>query len=86
VKLVVATEPGVVELNYMWMPTWLGINPQLKKDLEGKLQALLIGQPLTDALLDQAHDQVLQFLVQRHPQFDGLRDYLDALKFVCPQT
>jgi len=83
-KLVVATEPGVVELNFMWLPTWLGLNSQLKKELEAELQPLLVGQALTEELLQQAHDYILAYLVKRHPEMEGLRDYLDALKFVRP--
>ena len=83
-RLVVATEPGVVEVNFMWLPTWLGLNTQLKKDLEAELGPLLQGRELTEEVLEEAHDQVLDFLVQRHTQFGGLRDYLDALKFVTP--
>lgn len=83
-RLVVATEPGVVELNFMWLPTWMGINPQLKKDLETELKPLLLGKGLTDDLLEQVHEYALNYIVQRHPHFEGLRDYLDALKFVRP--
>jgi len=83
-RLVVATEPGVVELNFMWLPTWLGLNPNVKKELEAELRPMLVGQALTDELLQQAHDHTLAYLVKRHPEMEGLRDYLDALKFVRP--
>ena len=39
--LVVQTSPGVIELTYMWLPTWLGMNADLKKKVEahnGKLK------------------------------------------------
>jgi hypothetical protein len=83
-RLVVATEPGTVEVNFMWLPTWLGLDSQLKKDLENELGPLLVGKELTEEVLEQAHHQVVDFLVKRHGQFAGLRDYLDALKFVRP--
>jgi hypothetical protein len=82
--LVVATDPGTVELNFMWLPTWLGLSPQLKKDIEQELMPMLIGKDLTEEVLEKAHDHTLTYLVNRHPQFEGLRDYLDALKFVRP--
>lgn len=83
-KLVVATEPGVVELNFMWLPTWMGLNPQLKKELEAELEPMLVGRELTDDVLDAAHEHALAYLINRHPHFEGLRDYLDAIKFVHP--
>lgn len=81
-KLIVATDPGVVELNYMWLPTWIGMNPTLKKELETELEPMLVGQPLTEELIERAHQHAVAFLVGRHPEFEGLRDYLDAIKFV----
>lgn len=83
-RLVVATEPGVVELNFMWLPTWLGINAQLKKDLEVELEPFLVGKELTEELLEEAHQMTIAFLLRRHSHFNGLRDYLDAIKFVTP--
>lgn len=81
-RLVVSPEDGVVELNYTWLPVWIGINTSLKNDLEKAIGDQLVGKPLTEESLDEAHDMVVDFFVQRFPQMKGLRDYLDALKFV----
>jgi hypothetical protein len=37
---------------------------------------------MTDEVLDWAHDQVLDLICAKHHAIVGLRDYLDALKFV----
>jgi len=81
-RLVVSPETGVVELNYTWLPTWIGINTPLKNELEKALADKLVGKPLTEEVLDEAHDLVVDFFAQRFPSMKGLRDYLDSLKFV----
>ena len=81
-RLVVAPEKGVVELNYSWLPTWIGINTPLKNELEASLSEFLVGQELTTEILDEAHNRVVDFFAARFPQMKGLRDYLDSLKFV----
>jgi len=81
-KLVIVTSPGVLELNYMWLPTWIGINTPLKQELEKALSNKLVGKELTQAAIDEAHDLIVDFFADRFPTLAGLRDYLDALKFV----
>lgn len=80
-RAVVRTAPGVVELNWTWLPTWIGMNAQLKKELEERLAPKLEGRPLEEAL-DDAHEMVIEFLVEKFPALKGMRDYLDALKYV----
>jgi hypothetical protein len=80
-RAVVATRPGVLELNFMWLPTFIGMNSAMATELQAHLKEKLVGVELTEQVLDFAHDQVLDFLAQRFP-VEGLRDYLDALKFV----
>lgn len=82
--LVVPTDPGTVELNFMWLPTWLGLSAQLKTEIEAEINTILVGQEMTDEVLQRAHDAVITVITSRHPQFEGLRDYLDAIKFVRP--
>lgn len=81
-RLVIAVEPSVVELNYTWLPTWLGLNTPIKTELEDAISKHLIGKVLNDETLDTAHDLVVQFFKERFPNIEGLGDYLDALKFV----
>lgn len=80
-RAVIRTGPGVVELNWMWLPTFVGMNAQLKKELEERLAPKLEGRPLEDSL-DDAHEMVIEFLVEKFPALEGLRDYLDAMKYV----
>lgn len=81
-RLVVVTEPGTVELAYTWLPVWIGMNSALKKEMEDTLSSKIIGKPLTEDFLDAISDTVVDFLCDKYPQIEGLRDYLDALKFV----
>jgi len=81
-RLLVLTEPGVLELNYTWLPVWIGINTSLKNDLEKDLQEKFIGREVGEGALDEMNEAVIDWLVKRFPQVEGLRDYLDGLKFV----
>jgi hypothetical protein len=81
VRAVVSTEPGKLELNFMWLPTFIGLNSKMKIELEKELAPELVGKPMTEEVLDFAHDKVVEFILKRFP-LEGLRDYLDALKFV----
>ena len=81
-RLVVATEPGVLELNWLWLPTWMGHNSELRKNMEQRLTQSIVGRPMTDDVLDSVHQLVIDYLCEAFPEIKGLRDYLDALKFV----
>jgi hypothetical protein len=70
-----------VELNYMWLPTWLGQNTRFKQQLEKDLAPKIQGMELTEKNLDEISDMVLEYIVEKHP-ISGLFDYLDGLKFV----
>jgi hypothetical protein len=64
------------------MPTWLGINKEAKEAIEGALNSSVVGKPATEETLDELNDAVLDLLVVRYPAIEGLRDYLDGLKFI----
>jgi hypothetical protein len=81
-KLVVRTGPNTVGLNYMWMPTWVGMNTALLLEIEAHLKPVLVGKALTEESLQLAHDSVLNFLVERFSEIHGLLDYIDGIKFV----
>lgn len=82
---VVQTSSGVLELNYSWLPTWMGMNASLKKEIEDALGKELVGKPLDEFGLLGAHALVVNFLVQRFPQITGLRDFLDGLRYLSIQ-
>ena len=53
-----------------------------KTEVEKVLGPRLVGEPLDEATLDMAHDAVLEMLVEKFKELEGLREYLDALKYV----
>jgi hypothetical protein len=73
---------NAVEVNYMFLPTFLGLNSALLQEMEGQIAPLLVGKEATDDVLDAANDAVLDFIEKRFPDIEGLRDYLDAVKFI----
>lgn len=81
-RFVIRTSPGVVELNWMWMPAFLAHDAALKKRIEDELAPLLTGKELTEDLLDAAHEHALDVMCAWHKSLTSLRDYLDAIKFV----
>jgi hypothetical protein len=78
-RFVLLEDNGVLTLNFMWLPTWIGMNASLKKEIEKALSEKFVGRPSTD--LDAMHEEVIDFLVTKFPHA-GLRDYLDGIKFV----
>lgn len=74
-----------VSVNYMYLPTFLGLNSAMLKEMEDKIGPLLVGREATEEFLDEANELILDFIEKRFPDVDGLRDYLDALKFVQPK-
>ena len=81
-RTVVVTTPGVLEINFMWLPTWIGSNAVLKKRLEENLRDRVVGRVLSEQSLDEINDLVIDALEELNPSVEGLRDYLDGLKFV----
>lgn len=69
-------------LNYMWLPTFIGVDTSVKQRLEAAVANKFIGRPLTDDLLVEMHNEVVQTLTSFYPALNGLRDYLDSMKFV----
>jgi hypothetical protein len=80
-RLVHVADGRTVELNYMWLPTWIGQNHNLKKEMEEYLRPKIVGRELTEQTLDEVHFMVIDFITQKFP-VPGLFDYLDGLKFV----
>lgn len=78
---VVCPEEGVMELNYMWLPTWIGMNTALLRDLEEKVQEAVLGIP-ADQAEEVGHKVLVDTLEQRFPELVGLRNYLDSLRQV----
>jgi hypothetical protein len=81
VRYIAVTGKGEVELRYMWLPTFIGMDPHLSRKIEEKVSPMLIGKEATDTLLEEAHEAVIDLICEHH-KIPGLRDFLDALKFV----
>jgi hypothetical protein len=74
-------EPGgVVTLNYMWLPTWLGLNVEFKRKLEQEFSKRVKG--VDSDQLQRLEVELLDYIVEQFPGLPGLRDYLDGIKFV----
>jgi hypothetical protein len=80
-RSVVLTDPGTLELNWMWLPTWVGMNTRLKQKIEKEIAPLVEGKALADSDLDRINDAVVAMIVKECP-LPGVSDYLDGLKFV----
>lgn len=85
-RFVVRTGPGVVELNWMWLPVFCGQSTVLRQRIEKELAPELAGKELTDAVLDAASDRVIDIICTVHSALPGLRHYLDSIKFVEDKT
>lgn len=82
-RAVVRTDEGVLELNWQWLPTWVGMNHMLKADIERELSQKIVGREMTEETLNDIHDMIIDYLEARFGEnIEGLRDYLDGLKFV----
>ena len=84
-RLVVATDPGVVEFNWLWVPTIIGMNSEAKNRLEKKISPMFVGMKLTEKILDEMHSIVLEEICQEFNYVKGLKEYLQALHHVALQ-
>lgn len=82
---IVRSGPGEVQLNFMWLPAFIAYDVAIKKRIEEKLGPQLVGKDLTEDTLQWAHEQALDIICEVHKALPGLRDYLDAMKFVQDQ-
>lgn len=80
-RAVTKVDTGVVEVNYMWLPTWIGMNSLLLEEIGKEVKGKLVGKTMEDGL-ELGHQAVLNYLVNRFPEMTGLREYLDGLKLV----
>ena len=78
----ISVSGSAVEVNYMFLPTFLGLNSLLLQEMEKEIGPMLVGKEPSDDVLDAAHDAILDFIEKKFPDIEGLRDYLDAMKFI----
>lgn len=77
-RLIIRTREKELELNWMFLPTFMGMNVQLKRDIERSLEKFR-GRTVTDTLLDEMHEFVLGLLLAKFP-LPGLEAYLRAME------
>lgn len=80
-QAVVRVHHGVAEVNWMWLPSWIGMNAALLKEVSEAVRADTEGMPIEKAL-ESGHRIVIDFLVDRFPTIRGLKEYLSALDLV----
>ena len=76
---------GRLEVKWMWLPTFIGQNQAVMKELQIAGQAMWYGKasPVDedDAFLDEVEEWVVQWICKRFP-LEGLGQYLSAIKYV----
>lgn len=73
---------GVLELNWMWLPTFIGQNYLIMKELQEEWKKTFGGGILsTPMVLDQIHRWTLNWICEKFP-IEGLRDYLVGIEKV----
>ena len=80
-RTVTVTAPGKVELSTMWLPGFIAFDTRFQQELEKTLAPKFVGRALTEDVLDELHAAVVECIQARY-NIKGLRDLLDALKFV----
>lgn len=81
-RFVERTGPGRITVNYMWLPSWIGLNTALLQELDAQLTEHCVGKQMSEELLDQADELLQAFLVEKFKSISGLADYLDGIKYV----
>jgi hypothetical protein len=77
--LVAETAPGSFELCWTWLPTWIGLNTDLKRQLEAHIKKKFIGN---EATIEDLHNEVVEHLVLKFNAIAGLKEYLKAVEGV----
>lgn len=75
-------KPGTLEVSWMWLPTFIGQNSGLLRELD-RVLSLEFPPPFdaTEDQLDAISEFALGWLFDKH-SIPGLREYLGALKHV----
>ena len=80
--LVVPSVDGGLEINFSWLPTWLGLNQPMLKVLDAGLQEAFQGRKFTPELMVEMNQKVIELLTQEFPAIKGLDKLLSALAHV----
>jgi hypothetical protein len=81
-RVVQVAKDGALELNWMWLPTFIGQNHMVCKELAGVWREWYPrGFPVTEEALDEIHDKTIEWFAQRF-KIEGLGDYLHAIECI----
>ena len=72
---------GTLNLNFMFLPTFIGQNPIVQKELKVELSNRFAMKAATPALLDEIHCWIIQWFKDKF-QIPGLEKYLRAIEEV----
>ena len=70
------------ELRWMWLPMFLSQNTTLMARLQKELTTRYVREQATPRMLDEMDAFVTTWLQAQFPDLRGLKQYLDALRFV----
>lgn len=81
-RVVQVNGDGALEFNYMWLPTFIGQNFLVMKELERFWKETYPdGLVYDDKALDDMHDLTVDWLCGKF-KIDGLREYLEGIEKV----
>lgn len=81
-RVVQVASDGALELNWMWLPTFIGQNHMVCKELAGVWREWYPnGFPATEEDLDAIHDRTIDWFEQRF-NIKGLGEYLHAVECI----
>ena len=81
-RVVHVAKDNVIELSWMWLPTFIGQNYHVLKNLESAWKdEFPAGVAITQSGLDEMHEFTIKWLCDQFP-IKGLGEYLRALKNV----
>ena len=80
-RLVDYSRAGVLSVRWMWLPTFIGQNQLVLRELQIAGQAKFGGKEVNDDVIDEIHEWVVEWLCKRFP-VSGLGAYLRAISNV----
>jgi len=84
--LVTHPEPGVLDINFAWLPAFIGMNSATLAAINSQVLVPFcernVNKPLDEELLNALDREIITWLQTNYATMTGLSDYLDALKYV----
>lgn len=81
-KIVQIAKDGALELNWMWLPTFIGQNHTICRQLGEVWRSWYPnGFPATEEDLVDIHDRTIDWFAEKFP-IEGLGQYLHAIEYI----